>query len=67
MARSPKDITIAQILKTTGDLPKLAPCLENNKTCPLKSKCYSIGGGWDKLNKMIIEYQEVLDISSILR
>ena len=55
LSRSANDISIAEILDVTGDLPHFAPCLEGDMCCPIKTKCDSIGV-WEKLNHMIVEY-----------
>lgn len=65
IAVDPSTCTIADILKATNDLPKLAPCLATGNTCPRINKCDSIDY-WDKLSKIIIDYLSSVTISDIL-
>lgn len=65
LAKNPKDISVAQILDITGDLPHFAPCLEGNMSCPIKTKCDSIGV-WEKLNKMIVDYLSQISLQDLV-
>lgn len=65
LVKQPNDYTIAEILKATNDLPCIAPCLENNKNCPMSNKCDSIGC-WEKLNAMIVDYLNKITLENLL-
>ena len=62
----PEKCTIAQILKATGDLPELAPCLVEGNKCPRINNCDSIDY-WDKLSKLIVDYLNGITISDIVK
>ena len=65
LAVSASNCTVAQILQATGDLPCLAPCLKQGNSCPIKSRCDSVGC-WEKLNLLIIQYLESITIQSLI-
>lgn len=65
LAKKPKDISIAEILMVTGDMPALAPCLVSDSVCPKKSDCDSIGC-WETLNAMIYNYLSKLNLQNLV-
>lgn len=65
LIKQPKDYSVAEILKVTGDLPTLAPCLIKENVCPNIDHCDSIGC-WDKLNKMIYDYLTSISLEDLL-
>lgn len=65
LLKEPKEYTIAEILKVTGDLPNIAPCLLDEKSCPNYSHCDSIGC-WEKLNKLIYDYLAKITLEDLL-
>lgn len=65
LAKKANEITIAEILKVTNDTPTLAPCLSENKDCPRKNECVSIGC-WENLNKLIFDYLSSVTLQDIL-
>lgn len=62
----PNKCTIAEILKATGDLPELAPCLVAGNGCPRINNCDSIDY-WDKLSKLIVDYLNGITIEDIIK
>lgn len=62
----PEKCTIAEILKATGDLPELAPCLVAGSGCPRINNCDSIDY-WDKLSKLIVDYLNGITIEDIVK
>lgn len=62
----PDKCTIAQILKATGDLPELAPCLAKGGDCPRIESCDSIDY-WDKLSKLIVDYLNGITIEDVIK
>ena len=64
LKKSADKITLAQVLRITGDLPELAPCLRD-QVCPIKNKCNSIGV-WEGLTKVIDDYLEKITIKDVL-
>lgn len=65
LIKEPKDYTIAEILKVTGDLPTLAPCLIDENSCPNYDHCDSLGC-WEKLNKLIYDYLKKITLEDLL-
>ena len=65
LIKEPKEYSVAEILKVTGDLPTLAPCLINENSCPHYDNCDSIGC-WEKLNKMIYDYLKSITLDDLL-
>ena len=66
LTKPPKEYSVYDILKLTGDTPSLAPCQASNEKCLMKDKCTSIGY-WNTLQKLIndnlskITLQDILD------
>lgn len=65
LSRAPKEISIAEILTVTGDLPKLAPCQTAEIGCPNTKFCPSIGC-WDKLAKIISDYLSKVTLQNLM-
>ena len=63
--KNPEEITIAQILSATGDMPKLAPCLVSDKDCPAKTSCTSIGV-WETLSGIIYKYLNKVTLTNLI-
>ena len=66
LAVEPEKCSIAEILKATGDLPELAPCLVKGGECPRVKSCDSIDY-WDKLSKLIVDYLSDISIEDIVK
>ena len=60
-----KECSVADILQATGDLPKIAPCLENGNQCPRKSRCNSIGY-WEELSGLIVNYLKSIKLTDLV-
>lgn len=65
LIKDAQDYSIAEILKSTGDLPELAPCLSENASCPRASCCDSLGC-WEKLSALIVNYLASITLSDLL-
>lgn len=66
LTKKAKDITVAEILRATDDLPKLAPCLENPNFCPRLKNCDSIGC-WEKLSLLINDYLGKISLDDLTK
>ena len=60
-----KEYSIADILKVTGDLPELVPCIAHKIQCPRAENCDSIGC-WDKLSSLITNYLSSLTLDDLV-
>ncbi len=65
LAKSPNDYNIAEILTVTGDMPKLAPCLSSQSSCPKKDECEAIGC-WETLNALIYTYLKNITLQNLI-
>lgn len=65
LTKSPAQITVAEILRATDDLPKLVPCLDTQTPCPRMKFCDSISC-WDKLTKLITDYLSSVTLNDLL-
>ncbi len=65
LTKQPEQYTIAEILRTTDDLPKLVPCLDGSTQCPRMEFCDSITC-WDKLTKLITDYLSNITLADLL-
>lgn len=65
LTKSPKKYTIAEILRTTDDLPKLVPCLNSESPCPRREFCDSVSC-WDKLTKLITDYLSSITLADLI-
>lgn len=65
LARKPNEYNIAEILTVTNDIPKLAPCLANDKPCVRKDCCETIGC-WETLTKIIYDYLKNITLQDLL-
>lgn len=65
LKKKPNEYSVAQILQATNDLPCLAPCLNNNSSCPMHNKCDSIGC-WENLNAMIVDYLSKITLENLI-
>ena len=63
LVRAPEEYSVREILAVTGDLPKLAPCLENK--CGLMNACPSLSC-WEKLDGLITEYLQSVKLSDLI-
>ncbi len=63
LVRAPEEYSVREILAVTGDLPKLAPCLENK--CGRMSACPSLSC-WEKLDGLITEYLQSVKLSDLI-
>ncbi|MFP4564283.1 MAG: RrF2 family transcriptional regulator [Spirochaetia bacterium] len=65
--RSPKDITLHDILDATGEGVEFSPCLvsTNGSSCPRQSHCIA-HGVWDDAAKHIRDYFENITLKNIL-
>ena len=57
--------SIAEVLRATGDLPELAPCLRQGYECKRADKCDSIGC-WEKLDAIINNYLSKVSLQDII-
>lgn len=66
LTKTPKEYSVYDILKLTGDTPSLAPCQFSNEKCSMRNSCTSVGY-WNTLQKLIndnlnkITLQDILD------
>lgn len=65
LSKAPNEISIAEILEVTGDMPKLAPCQKSDIECPNTKSCPSIGC-WDKLSKVIYDYLKNVTLQNLM-
>lgn len=65
LARTPEQISIAEILTATGDMPELAPCLKEHRVCPAKAKCTTIGV-WETLSAIIFDYLDKVSLKNLI-
>lgn len=65
LSREPENISIAEILQLTGDMPKLAPCMQKGCNCNREKKCESVGC-WEKLGIIIVKYLSDLSLEDLL-
>ena len=65
LVKSPKEYSIAEILRVTDDLPKLAPCIANGEHCPRVNECDSIGC-WEKLSALITNYLSTVTLEDVI-
>lgn len=65
LTKKTKDYSVAEILKVTGDLPELAPCLTGDMNCPRINKCDSVGC-WEKLSVLITKYLNSVSLKDII-
>ncbi len=63
LCKPAQEYTIYQILKTTNDVPDLAPCMQ--KSCPRRSSCDTVGC-WETLNSLIFDYLNHITLQDIL-
>ena len=63
LVRAPEEYSVREILAVTGDLPKLAPCLENK--CGRMNACPSLSC-WEKLDGLITEYLQSVKLSDLI-
>ena len=63
LTKQAKEISIKQILDTTGDTTELTPCLSGD--CSRKSKCNAMGV-WHTLNGLINNYLEKITLQDLL-
>jgi len=66
LSKSPEQITVAEILRATDDLPKLVPCLDSNTPCPRFNFCDSVSC-WDKLNTLITDYLSNVTLADLIK
>lgn len=65
LSRKTSDYSVAEILRVTGDLPTLVPCLESSSPCPKSSTCEAVGC-WATLNKLICDYLTNLSLKNLI-
>lgn len=65
LSKLPKEISIAEILEVTGDMPKLAPCQKADVGCPNTKSCSTVGC-WDKLAQIIYDYLRNVTLQNLL-
>ncbi len=65
LVRSPEEYSVREILAVTGDLPKLAPCLESQNKCERMGACSSLSC-WEKLDGLITEYLQSVKLSDLI-
>ena len=63
LIKSASDISIAEILALTGDLPEMVPCL--NSECKNKPHCKTVGL-WDNLNNLIFNYLNKVSLQDLI-
>ena len=66
LTRPADQYSVAEILHVTGDMPKLAPCLENDKACPRVKDCESLSV-WDTLSKLIYDFLKDISLQDLLK
>ncbi|MBD5636589.1 MAG: Rrf2 family transcriptional regulator [Clostridia bacterium] len=64
LVRAPEEYSVREILAVTGDLPKLAPCLES-VGCERMGNCSSLSC-WEKLDGLITEYLQSVKLSDLI-
>ena len=65
LAKPTSEYSVAEILRVTGDMPALAPCLENDVACPRVKECESLSV-WDTLSKLIYDYLKDISLQDLL-
>ena len=65
LVRAPEEYSVREILAVTGDLPKLAPCLESANGCERMGACSSLSC-WEKLDGLITEYLQSVKLSDLI-
>ena len=65
LSRKASDYSVAEILRVTGDLPTLVPCLESSSPCPKSDTCEAVGC-WATLNKLICDYLNNLSLKNLI-
>lgn len=65
LAKSAEQISVADVLRATNDLPELAPCLGAGQSCPRQNCCDS-NGCWSKLNELIVNYLASVSLKNLL-
>ena len=65
LSRTPDKYTLADILKVTDDLPRLAPCLCGEKDCSRAKTCLSISC-WEKLDMVIVNFLKSVTLEDLL-
>lgn len=63
LAKSAKDISIKDILSTTGDSCELAPCVNGN--CERSNKCQAMSV-WNNLSKLIDDYLDKISLQDLI-
>ena len=63
LTRNANEISVKQILDTTGDTTELTPCLSGD--CSRKHKCNAMGV-WHTLNGLINDYLENITLQDLL-
>lgn len=63
--KKPEEICVADVLKITDDLPKLAPCLCSKNGCEMMQKCTSVDV-WQKLSFLIVNYLEKVSLKDLV-
>ena len=63
LTKTAKEISVKQILETTGDTTELAPCLSGD--CSRKCKCDTMGV-WFTLNNLINDYLQNVTLQDLL-
>lgn len=66
LKKEAKEYSVAEILRATGDLSPLAPCLKNGATCPRKAHCVSVGC-WENLTALINNYLENVSLLDLIK
>lgn len=65
LLKLPKEYTIASILKVTGDMPEIVPCLNSERPCPQKQNCSTVGC-WETLTKIIYDYLNKVTLQDLI-
>lgn len=64
LSKRPEEISVGDILLSTGDMPELAPCMADGK-CESSGTCMAIGV-WENLSKLIYEFLTNLSLKDIV-
>lgn len=63
LSKSAKDISIKNILFTTGDTSSLAPCVKGS--CERKGSCYAMSV-WNNLGELIDDYLSKISLQDVI-
>jgi len=64
LSKSPKEITMADILRTSEGTLSPVPCLDNPGICELKESCKSMKM-WQDLREVTVKYLESISLEAI--